>query len=92
MKPVYKKVTMQSYSRPIITFKGYEFVEAPTGAKFWYLDGSSHREDDPSMINSDGTRKSWSLHGKPVSLKTKSKDPKVKKLQEYMKLEEILER
>jgi hypothetical protein len=81
----YKKVSK-------LTRKGYEFVEEWTGAKFWYLNGSSHREDGPSMINSDGTRKTWSLHGVPISLETKSKNPKVKKHQEYMKLEEILEK
>jgi hypothetical protein len=84
MKPEYKKVFS-------LTNKGYELTENKNGNKWWYLDGLLHREDGPAIDNS-GHTKFWYLNGVRISLETESDDPKVKRLQEYMKVQEILEK
>jgi hypothetical protein len=86
MKPEYKKV---SFSK--LTLEGYELVEHSNGSKYWYLNGKLHREDGPAIEHSSGN-KFWWLNGKEISLETKSEDPKVKKLQEFMKIQEMLEK
>jgi hypothetical protein len=73
-----------------LTNKGYELFEFPDGTKEWFLDGKLHREDGPAIEYPDG-RKFWLFNGIQISLETKSDDPKVKKLKEYMKLQEILD-
>jgi hypothetical protein len=64
-------------------------VERSDGSKSWYLNGEFHREDGPAIEYSDGN-KFWLFNGKEISLETKSEDPRVKSLQEFMKLDEIL--
>jgi hypothetical protein len=66
-------------------------IEWPDGAKSWYIDGQYHREDGPAIEYADRS-KEWFLNGERIFLETKSADPKVKKLQEFMKLQEILEK
>ena len=41
----------------------YEVKVYKNGNKFWYLNGSRHREDGPAREYADGT-KSWYLNGK----------------------------
>jgi hypothetical protein len=65
-------------------------IEWSDGSKWWYLNGELHREDGPAIEHPDGS-KYWWLNGEQISLKTESDDPKVKRLQEYMKLEEVLD-
>jgi hypothetical protein len=59
-------------------------IEHSNGSKEWYLNRKRHREDGPAVEYSDGS-KSWYLNDKEISLKTKSDDPNVKKLQQLMK-------
>jgi hypothetical protein len=85
MKPVvYTKVSQ-------LTNVGYEFLERFDGNKYWCLNGLCHREDGPAIEYLNGN-KTWYLNGKEITLKTKSNDLKVKKIQEYMKIQEVLEK
>lgn len=68
-----------------------------SGAKAWIRGDKYHREDGPAIIY-DETReriksktKLYYLNGIQIFLHTESDDPKIKKLQDYMKTEEILE-
>jgi hypothetical protein len=65
-------------------------VEYTNGSRYWWLNGKLHREDGPAVEHSDGS-KHWFLNDEQISLEMKSDDPKVKILQEYMKLSVILE-
>lgn len=73
-----------------LTGKGYEYIEHERGFKAWFLNGVHHREDGPAVEYSSGA-KSWYLNGERITLETESKDPKVLKLFEYMKFQEILD-
>jgi hypothetical protein len=65
-------------------------IEDPSGYKSWWINGECHREDGPAIETSNGS-KAWYLNGEEITLETESKDPKVKKLQQLMKIQEILE-
>ena len=54
------------------------------------LNGKLHREDGPAVEWANG-RKHWYLNGREITLGSKSKDSKVKALQELMKTQEILD-
>lgn len=56
----------------------------------WSLKEGFHCEDGPAISYSCGA-KFWYLNGEKITLETKSKDPKVLKLQELMKVQEVLE-
>jgi hypothetical protein len=64
--------------------------EYPDGTKYWFLNGKRHREDGPAIERSDGT-KFWYLNDHQITLETKSNDPKVRALQKYMKVHEVIE-
>lgn len=65
-------------------------VEFQSGNRAWWLNGVLHREDGPAIECVDGS-KSWYLNGEEIDLEMGSEDPKVKILQDLMKLQEILE-
>jgi hypothetical protein len=65
-------------------------IEWSDGYKAWYLNGNRHREDGPAVEYTNGD-KVWCLRGNKISLEMKSKNPKVKKLQQLMKIQEVLE-
>ena len=65
-------------------------IEYPNGSKFWYSNGKRHRKDGPAIEYANGS-KDWYLNDEEITLETKSKDPKVKALQELMKTQEILD-
>lgn len=60
------------------------------GTKYWYLNGKNHRKNGPAIERPDGTREYY-LNGKLITLKTRSNDPKVQELQNYMKTQELIE-
>jgi hypothetical protein len=61
------------------------------GTKYWYLNGKYHREDGPALEYSNGN-KYWYHNNIEITLETKSDNPKILKLQEYMKIQEVLEK
>lgn len=70
--------------------EGGPAIEEANGSKGWWFHGVLHREDGPAVEQPDGS-KHWYLNGKYIMLETKSKDPKVKILQAFMKTQEVLE-
>jgi hypothetical protein len=66
-------------------------VEWPDGSKAWYLNGKRHREDGPAIERPNGY-KAWYLNDEQITLEMKSKNPKVQRLQEFMKIQEVLEK
>lgn len=59
------------------------------GSKWWCLNGEYHREDGPAIEYKNGNK--YYLNGNYISTDTKSDDPKVLRLQELMKVQEVLE-
>jgi hypothetical protein len=55
------------------------------------LNGELHREDGPAAEWADGS-KAWWLNGREIYSWMKSDDPKVKKLQQFIKIYEVLEK
>jgi len=41
-----------------------EFSFSTFGTKYWYLNGSLHREDGPAVEIASGIKKEWWLNGK----------------------------
>jgi hypothetical protein len=81
----YKKVSK-------LTRVGYECAESSDGYKEWFLNGKLHREDGPAFEHPNGFKAWWSNGEQIITLETKSDDPKILKLQDFMKIQEVLEK